>query len=705
MGAAAHVGRVGGLAIALGVGSAIFAGHGVAWAEETDSSSSSKTSASVTSVNDTSDDDASDTADSTAAAKGADEDESEDEPEDDDEVQAEPEESEAETEEPEAETEAETGEPEAETEAEEPADTDEPEPPAEPRPDNDEPEPETPSKPTTSDRTPTSTAETSAAEETAAPAPTTSKRATRSDDPAVAPQEPTKVAVFTTAGMLAPASATTVSPRVSALLSTPTTTQQPPRPNIVTAVVNVVNSMLDWARQKADTTPGSAPQPPFLWALMSVARRELENLFVSRTTTTAARTTTVASTSLTLADDQTAVTTAALVPYSPWLNPQVSPSTNFVSWVTGKYVYGDKTLANTYNRFQVHGTDVGVMWDNGMVDDPSTPDINEHQVLIAVGDTFGSANMTGRWIYNTLFRSSDDDLSDGMTIPDGEWFNGNMFGGAPLSGPTQARPIINRPSWAPNSVTLIPTAGVSLPTEVTEDTPFGTIQYVSFMSVSKWGTAGRWTTNYSAIAYSTDNGENFTVARGSVRYNSFFSSNKNFQQSAFVMGDDGYVYMYGTPNGRQGAAYLARVTPDDILNVSKYEYYKVASTGWFGTTPAKWVVGNPKSASAIIGQSGSRTQPGYTVSEMSVQYNEYLQKYIVLYGDQNNSIVMRTADTPEGAWSEATVLMKQQNGGIYAPMMHPWSPSTLGTGTDLYWNLSLWSEYNIMLMRTDLTQL
>ena len=75
------------------------------------------------------------------------------------------------------------------------------------------------------------------------------------------------------------------------------------------------------------------------------------------------------------------------------------------------------------------------------------------------------------------------------------------------------------------------------------------------------------------------------------------------------------------------------------------------------------------------------------------------------YGDQFNNIVLRTADRPEGTWSAATVLMPQQNGGIYAPMMQPWSPSTLGTGTDLYWNLSLWSEYNVMLMKTDLTKL
>jgi hypothetical protein len=37
-------------------------------------------------------------------------------------------------------------------------------------------------------------------------------------------------------------------------------------------------------------------------------------------------------------------------------------------------------------------------------------------------------------------------------------------------------------------------------------------------------------------------------------------------------------------------------------------------------------------------------------------------------------------------------------------MLNPWSPSTLGTGPDLYWNLSLWSAYDIMEMHTDLSK-
>ena len=58
-----------------------------------------------------------------------------------------------------------------------------------------------------------------------------------------------------------------------------------------------------------------------------------------------------------------------------------------------------------------------------------------------------------------------------------------------------------------------------------------------------------------------------------------------------------------------------------------------------------------------------------------------------------------------GDWSAPTVLMGQQGGGIYAPMMHPWSPSTLGTGTELYFNLSVWSDYNVWLVKTDLSKL
>lgn len=526
-------------------------------------------------------------------------------------------------------------------------------------------------------------------------------------DPAATVQPADPVAVFVDARALAAASPRMVSPMMATRFATvetpqPTVSEAPQNP--LTTVTNLVSSVINWVlNPSAGTTPTAPAQPPLIWGLLAFARREFENFFAALGGRSTENTATTPTTSLALAA-AAAPTPPRVAPGFPLPGAQLSPSTQFVSWVTGNYYSLDPAndpldWPNTLSRYSVYGTDVGTMWDNGIPDDPSTP-INEHQVLIAVGDTFGGPNSAG-WRPNTIFRSSDTDLTNGMLIPAGQWFNGNMFGGAPL-GPnsTTARQIIF-PDGLPAGVTLIPTAGISLPTP---GTTFGATQYLSFMSVTQWGAPGSWTTNYSAIAYSTDNGENWKVAPTSVRYNQPWTGNQNFQQSAFVRPGDGYVYMYGTPNGRQGAAYVSRVLEKDILDVTKYEYYRKAQSA---TTPAGWVRNNPAAATPVFGQEGGAcgvANAGNTVSEMSVQYNKQLKKYVVLYGDQNNNIVMRTSDTPQGTWSAAKVVMGQQNGGIYAPMMHPWSPSTMGTGTDLYWNLSLWSQYNVMLMRTDLSK-
>ena len=413
-----------------------------------------------------------------------------------------------------------------------------------------------------------------------------------------------------------------------------------------------------------------------------------------------------------------AAATVNTVAALPVANPQLSPSTSIVQWVTGDYQVTNKPfIADTLTRFGVSGTDVGTMWDNGMVDDPTTP-FDEHQVLMAFGDTFGDRSVPGEdWRFNVLMRSADHVLGDGMDVPDGEFGNGNWYGGMPLwdvppgrDYEDYARRIINPedlPAGAKAGITLIPTAGISVPTPSTK---YGVTQYVSFMSVTNWGSPGQWTTNFSAIAYSEDNGENWEVAPTSVRYNQPMSGNQNFQQAAFVRPGDGYVYAYGTPNGRQGSAYLSRVAEKDILDVTKYEYYSKGSAGgWFGigATPAGWKKNNPSAATPVFGEDRGACgvgNPGNQVSELSVQYNKQLKKYVVLYGDQFNNIVMRTSDTPQGTWSGAKVLIPQQPGGIYAPMMHPWSPSTMGTGNDLYWNLSWWSDYNVTLMKTDLTK-
>jgi hypothetical protein len=94
---------------------------------------------------------------------------------------------------------------------------------------------------------------------------------------------------------------------------------------------------------------------------------------------------------------------------------------------------------------------------------------------------------------------------------------------------------------------------------------------------------------------------------------------------------------------------------------------------------------------------------------MSVQYNPYLKKYVMLYANSSNNVVMRTSDTPQGTWSAPkTLVTSAKVPGLYAPMIHPWSGTTNVPESDgkyLYWNLSTWNDYQVRLMRTDLTKL
>jgi hypothetical protein len=340
--------------------------------------------------------------------------------------------------------------------------------------------------------------------------------------------------------------------------------------------------------------------------------------------------------------------------------------TSLVEWVTGPNG-PNKTL----ERFGISGTDLGILWDNG---DP----VNR-QALMAFGDTFGYCKLQGQqWRYNTMFRSGDRNLSDGISVAPG--VPSDKYSGSPVRQVGFSKQIIPGIKWAPTQEGMIPTAGISV----------GRTQYINFMSIKQWGRDGEWSTNYSAIAMSPDNGQNWGIYPGSVRTPTpdsvpgarYVPGNENFQMGAFMRPGDGYVYSFGTPSGRGGSAYLSRVPQNVVPDVTKYQY-------WNGDKNT-WVPNNPGAATPVI--------PG-PVGEMSAQYNNYLKRYLVLYTNGANDVVARTAPAPQGPWSPEQLLVSsfQMPGGIYAPMIHPWS-----SGKDLFFNLSLWSAYDVMLMHTEL---
>ncbi|CAN5370759.1 hypothetical protein BH09ACT7_BH09ACT7_30540 [soil metagenome] len=456
----------------------------------------------------------------------------------------------------------------------------------------------------------------------------------------------------------------------------------------------------------ANNLPGSPAAPPALLALLAIgSRRETQQAFSAMGGTVPTSSTPVAVSALSSAPLAAAAVT--------------TPVTTRVGWLTGA-----NSLNNTVQRFGIAGTDVGLMWDNGILtDNPATVIVEQRQVLIAFGDTFSGAGMTGVWRNNVLLRSADNVLSNGIYVTDGIIHDPGAYSGSPMSTPRFSREIIGKYGYAVGSeVTIIPTAAISVADAGANG---ATRQYVNFMSVRSWDTPGRWTTNYSGIIYSDDNGQNWTVVpRSTIRAAAagrstvpFIAGNQNFQQGAYVKppagsadAAAGWVYSYGTPAGRGGTVYVSRVNQNQILDQTKYQY-------WNGSS---WVANKPSAATPILPGTTSAGFFGFgktttypTVSEMSVQYNPYLKKYVMLYGDQKNNIVMRTSTTPQGNWSAPTTLATStQYPGLYAPMIHPWSGSTLlkkadGTPEDpqyLYWNLSQWNEYNVALMRTDLSR-
>ncbi|OBK71977.1 hypothetical protein A5651_17520 [Mycobacterium sp. 1274761.0] len=495
--------------------------------------------------------------------------------------------------------------------------------------------------------------------------------------------------------------------------------EQPTLPRLLTSLVSAFG-----LGALAANTPGAPFGSPIVMALLALGTRRESESVTTLTRTAAVGNTPVAA--LALTGSPTAAVTTPDKSTSYVVTPvAVSSNTWKLTSVTGS---GVNSLNDAQNRFGVGGTDLGIMWDNGITDNPNTTVVEQHQVLMLFGDTFSNTTpvRTGVWKNNMLFRSSDTMLSNGIYVRDGSLpIDGTTvddFSGAPLvieptlSNKAIFKQVIANERYAVgNDVTIIPTSAISAP----YPNDYGSRQYATFMDVRSWDSSGRWTTNYSGVAFSDDNGVTWHVAPESIRASApgystqpFVNGNQNFQQFALVKpapntqdAIDGWVYAYGTPSGRYGTAYLSRVKQDQILDASQYQY-------WDGKG---WVAGNPAAAKPILpatttssffGLVKTTTYP--SVGEMSVQYNEYEKQYIMLTTDPAGNVVMRKASRPEGPWSAPITLVSgTKMPGAYAPMIHPWSSTSNVSAADqqyLYWNISTWNDYQVTTMRTDLSK-
>lgn len=313
----------------------------------------------------------------------------------------------------------------------------------------------------------------------------------------------------------------------------------------------------------------------------------------------------------------------------------------FVEWVTGP-----DSPSRTHENYGVLGTDLGSMFDmNGTL-------------YIAFGDTFGCCRPSagggggGQWRYNVLAYTTDRDLEDGITFDD-------MI----MGDNGRARAVLRKRF---EDFTIIPTAGIAV----------GDRLYLHYMAVQEWGAPGHWTLNRSGWGYSDDGGETWTQPPDAV-----WDGDTNFGMVALVKDAD-FVYVFGTHGGRYSGIQLARVPADQVLDMTAYTY-------WNGQD---WDSNIEQAVEIVPAPAG----------ELSVAWNSFLGRWIMLYLDEpRHGIVIREAPELTGPWSEPQmVISSDQFPALYGSYLHPWASD----GEVIYFNMSQWGPYNVLLMRARLVK-
>ena len=279
---------------------------------------------------------------------------------------------------------------------------------------------------------------------------------------------------------------------------------------------------------------------------------------------------------------------------------------------------------DTSARWDIGGADLGITWDNG-----------RGEIVVAFGDTFKFGDTTASpqrftdWRHNAIGFSTDKTPYDGITIS-------RML----EDRPGHAREIIGRSAGVTQEQSVVPTAGIAI----------GSRNYMFYMSVKQWGAGSGWVTNYSSIVYSDDGGETWTPS------DARWPSASRFAQTGLAF-DGGYLYVMGTPAARKGALHLARVSPDDVLDPTKYEYF----------TGSDWALGDETKAGVLA--------PA-PVGEISIHKNAGSGLWQLTYLNfRRQAIVLRTAPELTGPWSAERVLIETRDPahpGVYGGFQHPW---------------------------------
>ncbi|WP_299546324.1 DUF4185 domain-containing protein [uncultured Tateyamaria sp.] len=288
-------------------------------------------------------------------------------------------------------------------------------------------------------------------------------------------------------------------------------------------------------------------------------------------------------------------------------------------------------------RWNVHGTDLGHMFTH------------KGELYMVFGDTYGPDGED--WRSNTIARIADPDPANGFSIA------------AMIESATGAAKEIIRSAKVPGlEWTVIPTNGISL----------GERMVLHYMSVRMWGADDKWYVRRSGLAYSDDDGQNWTRSETAM-----WPAGTGFEQVAYVE-SEGMIYVFGIPQGRFGGVRLGRVTPQHVFDPTAYTYWD--GQGWLG---------NVHAAKAIV--------PA-PAGELSVAWSDAHQSWLMMYLEPvERAVILRSAPTMTGPWSDAQIVAHaDEYPGLYAPYIVP----GLDIDDAVYFTMSRWKPvYNVFLMK------
>lgn len=348
----------------------------------------------------------------------------------------------------------------------------------------------------------------------------------------------------------------------------------------------------------------------------------------------------------------------------------------YVSMLTGVNAQLDST------KYGIDGTDLGIIYY----------DSTKNQMRYLFGDTFSDVKedgtLTGNWRSQTVGITSDFDASDGIKLD------------TYLSNEETAKHIIpGKHDKNAGEITKIPTGGIEINGN----------HYVFFMSIREWFKGG-WSVNYCGLLKSVD-GNNFTLINNVYFCNSDATSisntkndlgvsdvssnlNANFMQ-VFPFENEGYIYLYGIPEGRHEAIKVARVLKEQFEDMDEYEYH--TDNGWI------------KRSEGLTQSNNSSATSLPNVGELSVIYNSYLQKYIMTYVNVvKGGIAYQTSDDLVH-WSNEQIIAKSTEfHSMYGAFTH--KLLTEDDGKTMYFTMSQYAgeivhqqigedQYNVKIMK------